>query len=1069
MADNLGQLRWEDVERVVRSRAANLVPVVLKFLQKSPPPPREVPEDALTEKKVLREMENIRKEKRPPAEKRPDRENLFRRWQSQTEPAPPDRLKFAELLVELDSQDDPLARQALLALARELPLIWGPWAALKRVYKKAEERWDIELFSALSWRFDTALAELRRRNNDAGEIKQATLAYLARRSWRFLRKVGQSMPELYPSFAAEVLQHYQDNTPWEHTWVANQIFYHQAPGARVYRMRKVKDPKTKHFVFKQTSRVKRIYDKKKFLGPFPRSVTQSHAFAQAWSADSAPLFRLVEAARSDRVLTFAIELLEKHFAEDLKRISPELLLRWGSRPNPKLHLFVVSLLEKNAAVLPPGRYREVGLHPLMLAFLESPQPKVRAFAISYARGYAQDLPAGTLMRLLREGFDDVKRFVVESLSRRRGAELGLPLLKDLLAIPLTNAMAAKKLREDFDKSALNPDWLKDLLLSGQRPLWEFAQSYLDREYTPQELTAFFYAGLLDDERLTKNLQRFEYRWIVRYALDRLATLPPDMLGALGAQWAKDALVREELRGAVRHWITTGIFPPRVLGVEYFQSLVFNESLVGYAFEILRQDAFSPKEIGVTWCFGILRDERPWLHEKAAELLALRFQPEDFDPEGTEDIGRSFSALWRRAVGEAGGAEDRPWVRAFAQRYLMSHHPEIAKKEAGKETGPKAREKRKTFPRELYDSKRVLSRVEDVTPSQKDPSDLKKDVSFFAQSLARLELRRWLDEAKEEERDAIMARLFELTDHASVNVRRFAYSVLAGEEEAKGYKLSAKELCAYPDRVYALTESRYLGTRQLGEYLIGAYYEELGGPKRVLSLAESVERDVIDFATKLLFRYHQMASTTAQWRKTPPPVISRRAGMYERPDAAATVIREVRPGRWLKLLEDQGEWLKVEDGGVTGWLREKDIRPRLARPQPMGPDALTAKDALLEFFRRVLFRLPPGRRPQSKGQKGRGGQEAAGSAPWSARFESNRTVKRHVIALARDIALQDQELAEPIADLLRPFVRSTVAGEARASLAALVRLSQAHGLPLRLEGVGEGGWSPGKRKAQTPSA
>src|SRR5262249_32390660 len=161
---------------------------------------------------------------------------------------------------------------------------------------------------------------------------------------------------------------------------------------------------------------------------------------------------------------------------------------------------------------------------------------------------------GVLMKLLREGFDDVKRFVVESLSRRRGAELGLPLLKDLLALPLTNAMAAKKLREDFDKHALNPDWLKDLLMSATRPLSQFAQSSVERESPPQELAASFSAGLLDAPRLRENLKKSEYSWIVRSALERLATLPPNLLGALGAQWVKDALVREELRAAVRHWI-----------------------------------------------------------------------------------------------------------------------------------------------------------------------------------------------------------------------------------------------------------------------------------------------------------------------------------------------------------------------------------------------------------------------------------------------------------------------------------------------------------------------------------
>lgn len=1068
MAEAFDRLTWEDVERVVKARASNLVGVVLQFLkQPAPPAPRELAEDALTEKRVLEALAKLRKEPRSPAEKRPEREALFSRWSAQNDPEPPARLRLAELLLDLDRPEEPLARQALLTLAKEVPLVWGPWLALKNSFKAAEARGDVEQLAVLAWRFDVALANLRRNNQDQGEIKQFTLAYLARRAWRFLRKVGHATPELYPSFAAEVLQHYQDNTPWEHTWLANQIFYHRAPGQTVHRIKKLWDPKKRKQVVKRIPRVKRIYDKRRFIGPFPGSVTSHRAFADAWTADSSPVFRLIEAASSDRVLTFAIEILERSFTDELKQIAPEVLLRWGSRQNTRLHLFVVKLLKDNAAVLPPARYREVGLHSLMLSFLESAQQQVRSFAIEYARGYAQDLPTSLLVQIVREGkFDDVKKFVVESLARRRGAELGLPLLKDLLAIPLTNAMATKKLREDFDKSALSPAWLKDLLLSGNRPLWEFAQSYLDREYTPKELTAGFYAGILDDTRLKEGLQKPQFSWLVRYALDRLATLPPEVLGKLGAQWVKDALVRPELRDAVQKWIATGVFPPRVLGVEYFQGLVFNEALVAYAFEVLKQEAFTPKEIGVAWCFGILRDERPWLHDKSADLLASRFAPGDFDPEGQDDLGRSFSALWRRAIGEGAG-EDRPWVRSFAQKYLMEHHPVIAEREAAKETGPKAKVTKKLFPRALYDGERVLASVADVAPSQKDPGDLRKDVSFFAQTFARVELRRWLDEAQGQEREGIVGRLFGLADHPSGNVRRFAYAVLAGtEDDAKGYKLSVKELCAYPARVYALAESRFLGTRQLGEFLIGAYYDELGGPTRVLSLAESVERDVIDFATRLLFHHHHQANTSEQWRKSIAPVISRRAGMHERPEASAVVIRELRPNRWLRLVEDNGDWLKVEDGGVVGFVKAKDVRQRLLRPQPKGPGALSEREALIEFFRRVLLRLPPGRRPQQKGQKA---SKEAGSAPWAERFQSNRAVKRYVIELARDIALSDVALAEPIAALLRPLVRSAVADEARASLGALVRISKAHQIPLRLEGLGENAFRADRRRAQPTEA
>ena len=61
MADTFGQLTWEDVERVVQSRAANLVEIVLQFLkQPAAPEPREVPQGALTEKKIKERLDKWR-------------------------------------------------------------------------------------------------------------------------------------------------------------------------------------------------------------------------------------------------------------------------------------------------------------------------------------------------------------------------------------------------------------------------------------------------------------------------------------------------------------------------------------------------------------------------------------------------------------------------------------------------------------------------------------------------------------------------------------------------------------------------------------------------------------------------------------------------------------------------------------------------------------------------------------------------------------------------------------------------------------------------------------------------
>src|SRR5438552_376637 len=74
---------------------------------------------------------------------------------------------------------------------------------------------------ALAARFDRAFA------SSGHPISSATLAYLVRRAWRYLRRTGVSLPVAYADVAADVLAAYTDETNWSRTWVANHIFYHQ--------------------------------------------------------------------------------------------------------------------------------------------------------------------------------------------------------------------------------------------------------------------------------------------------------------------------------------------------------------------------------------------------------------------------------------------------------------------------------------------------------------------------------------------------------------------------------------------------------------------------------------------------------------------------------------------------------------------------------------------------------------------------------------------------------------------------------------------------------------------------
>src|SRR5207248_1648122 len=138
--------------------------------------------------------------------------------------------------------------------------------------KQAEERHDLALYGVLAYRFDA----MRATPYASRELGAGTLLYLRRRAWRYLRLLGQAVPEAYPAFAVEVLRHYPASYDRHaSSWVAAQIWNHGGlAGAR---------------------------GTASFGTPSRGDPLKPRAFPQAWKLSPAPLLRLLEAARNDIV------------------------------------------------------------------------------------------------------------------------------------------------------------------------------------------------------------------------------------------------------------------------------------------------------------------------------------------------------------------------------------------------------------------------------------------------------------------------------------------------------------------------------------------------------------------------------------------------------------------------------------------------------------------------------------------------------------------------------------------------------------------------------------------------
>ena len=825
MADDRSIL-FADLEYAAARRDPQLVPWVLEFLAQPDPPagqPEDPPDDfqALPPSSDAWSLERLRQTLNPQAlaGKTEDERKAIRlsAWSALlASPHPPPRLRLGQLLLDLYVADDEPARALLLELIPQLPpnaIGWGVWQGVKSIYKQAEQRHDLAMLGVLCYRLDVQPVA------NGSEISRGVLLYMRRRAWRYLRQLGQALPELFPVFAGQVLRHYPPQCDFRHCWIANQIYRHRDLIGS-----------TDQGVLSHG----RLPDK-----------LERRAFDDAWKISPAPLLRLLEDAQNPQVCDFAIRCLEQDFKDTLRHIEPAWLARLGAKSLAIAHEFILRLLRDNPE-FHQSRLKQLGLHDMVLGLLYSDNSPARRYAIDYARAYATDLPVTALVKLVQEGTQDAQTFAVALLEQRSPAELGLPTLLKLLGAPASVALAKTKLRQGFKPADITAEQFVEVALapSGQsasaanqlQHLIEVLQQTVQEDpglqrrlnqlarqgssvaldavlefYREAKVTvpAAYYRQLLDDPRCNPLARQ--------RALKALADYPGR---EIGMEWLQKALLDPQLNSAVASWLRQGKLQGEDLDVEWLKRLVLRPALRPLALQLLGDGQLvAPSRVGLPWLLAMARQADPTLHDFAHRYLLQSFQPNDFASGDHSGIDH----LWELACGPA---QPEP-VRRFAAAYLKTHHPKI---------GPSDPETRAlNIKPGLTAADYPLSRLRPLF------SDQRPDLRRLAVAIAREELRAWNEPTL----------LYRLADSEHREPRAFAIEQLLHLGETTIEPALPLDWLL-PERVFQLAESRHKISRETALTLIRRHQEQLGDPARLAWLMESPHREVGLFAVRLLW-------------------------------------------------------------------------------------------------------------------------------------------------------------------------------------------------------------------------
>ena len=1065
MAQNL---RLLDVRRAWDSRDPDLAALVGTLAgQADEAPETAIRDGALTFEKFLAEIRTGAFARKSPEEQRHYRVEQFRAIEATDAEVPaPDRLRLREIVGALWEDNGPYARSCLLRIIAEVPLRYGPWRALKRIFKEAEARDDSEVFGALAARVDSAGAG----GHSDSEVGAATLSYLRRRAWRRLRIVARTRPACYADAAADVLARYDEATYWPRTLVANHVFFHET----------------------------KKYDRSNFHFPsMPTNLLKDRAYADLWKRSSRPLFGLLERAQSDQVRRFAAEALKADFRASLREVEPAWVARLigvGSEPVDEFAVWVLN----NVPKFEQASFRTLGLHEAVLRLFDSPADGARAYAAEYARTHARDLPVDELIRLVDNIHLAVHRLATDLLqSRDPRKDVGLEAWGRLLGTTLGSELASTILRKHFGPGELTPGWFVDRLFVDGNAAFRRTQTLLLQTHTAESLGLDYFVKLVeasdgrDDGGLVvpfamAQLARFDVNAIERDTLRRLALRPSTRL--LVHRWIEEGKLKPQLLGL--DFLRALAFHPdwqgdpwlasaRQQGPVWSRNLEFNESLseqvLGWLRDVRR---FAPSELGFEWLLGLASRGEPRYHNFAVDAMIKGFTPADFAPRSTAEPasgtapsapvdlgGASFLFTGKMATMQRKEAEDnvRKFGGAVASGVTPKLHYLVIGDEGSSLYGHGKKGSKQVKGEELNASGANIQIISETAFLKKLSGH---EVQASAGSAIDGTLRLWEMANAPGPADAPLARF-------AIKYLRGHHPDIALAETDRpvdpGSEIPAEFL------TFGRVEPLFLETRKplrdLGLELARWEFARWSPPSdSLVKMAESPHPDVRKFVADALLaddapehrRYRldlETLGAAAVYRfcesgdeatRALGLKLIDRSPRFRRPEELFRLTES--PDRRVRGFVIRVLWSLYRDRGTTeGW------RPYLPPPSTIGataakkaaeraevlgtgapsrPEQLpaTATD-LWSFLRRSLFEIPPAR-PEKR-------PDAGASPAETIKPLAARKAKLSLIETWRDLALEDSGFARGVLPLMEEFMVSRGRSERDACLVAVTRLRHAH--------------------------
>ncbi|MGB7344431.1 MAG: BRCT domain-containing protein [Pirellulaceae bacterium] len=1009
------------------------------------------------------------------------------------------RFHSHEILTQLWQANDSFSRDCLLRLIAELPLVYGPWKALKQIFKEAEAKHDTVIYGALGARFDVAFADNRH------GVSKRTLGYLCRRAWRYLRRVAQTLPSVYPDVVNDFLIRYRsedfhDTNFLTQSWILNHIFFHET-----------KQYNGGGFLFG-------CYVNGQRIGRRPTSWLKHRAFVDAWRRSPRPLFALLQSAQCEPLRQYAATALKSEFRATLREIQPSWVSRLVSVGSGSIDEFVIWILE-NVPRFEQAKFRELGLHDAALQLFDSNSASAAKFAAEYARTHARDLSVQQLIRLVSNHHQPVSKLAIDllkSLDPRK--DVGLEAWGRLLESDSGSKVAADMLQKHFTGKEMTPKWFTERLLHGGHGARDFAIRNLTRLHSLRSLgTSYFIDLMLDADPASDNLH-----FVTRFAAEQLEKIG---LGAIDTQALQRMLIHPTMFTVVVSWEHQGLLEAKRFEADFLKRIAFkptyeteplvieahqskhadhyqyNPTLAEYCFRWLSDvRQFLPDELGFEWLMELVKRNEPEYHNFAVQAMSKAFLPADFaptdsaatkakledKPDGEINVdldGASFVFTGKLATMTR--AEAKKKVTTAGGANSSSVNKKLDYLVIGDEGSPlygQGRKGSKQLKGEELIEEGSPMRIISETAFLQMLAGEQREFSEDAVDAGCQRLWEMMTQAeKEDDPLARFARSYFRNHHKEICLKETDRPVDPGAEIPDSFLTFQQVKPLFADSRVTLRSL----AMEFAQYEFVRWAPPIDG---IVEMCETPHAEVRDFVAKALTC--DEAPEHRRYRLGPDVLTADAVYRFcESRDAKTRALgmlliqrhpRLQLPEELFRLTESPDAqvrgfvirtfWSLYRDRGITdNWhpsyfqtkstvgtkkkpLTEDEIAAKIGAGPPDRPESLPAETAQIqELLRRVLFELPPGPPPRtakpearssSKPEKEKAKDDSTKLKPLPARMS-----KLNLVETIRDLAIEDASFAEVVLPVLTEFMDSRGKSEQAACIVAVTRIRKSHDLPM----------------------